>query len=169
MPRRRPRTVFHSGSRSWPSRRATCRDARLPPGTTTVSNTSRSVSQASATPISKRTMSQSHGGTNGGGAKSGARRGAQSIRLLLDLADPLSRWAAGLRTYPTTLVTRHEQAPGHEDSQFFEVAQVAPPGLPSHPPPRPHLRHQQDEPPVQGSPGLRPCASALRFQRGITT
>src|SRR6185503_19394040 len=47
------------------------------------------------------------------------------------------------------------QAPGHEDSQFIEVAEVAPPGLPRDPPPRPHLRHQQDEPPLQGAAGLR--------------
>jgi hypothetical protein len=50
--------------------------------------------------------------------------------------------------------TRDEQAPGHEDSQFAKVAEVAPPGLPSDPPSRPDLRHQQDQPPLQGAPGL---------------
>jgi hypothetical protein len=51
-------------------------------------------------------------------------------------------------------IWKNEQAPGHEDSQFIEVAEVAPPGLPCHPPPRPDLRHQQDEPAFQGASGL---------------
>src|SRR5512144_502340 len=59
-----------------------------------------------------------------------------------------------LRSHYRQPDTRHEQAPGHEDSQFIEVAESAPPGLPRHPPPRPDLRHQQDEPPLQGAPGL---------------
>jgi hypothetical protein len=46
------------------------------------------------------------------------------------------------------------KAPGHEDPQFPEVAEVASPRLPGHPPPRPHLRHQQDEPAVQGKARL---------------
>ncbi|CAA9518532.1 MAG: LSU ribosomal protein L36p @ LSU ribosomal protein L36p, zinc-independent, partial [uncultured Sphingomonadaceae bacterium] len=41
-----------------------------------------------------------------------------------------------------------------EDPQFVEVPEVAPPRLPRDPPPGPDLRHQQDQPPLQGTPGL---------------
>jgi len=66
-----------------------------------------------------------------------------------------------LRAATDNQSTKHEQAPGHEDSQFIEVAESAPPGLPSHPPSRPHLRDQQDEPPLQGAPGLISLPLAL--------
>ena len=48
----------------------------------------------------------------------------------------------------------------------LEVAQVAPPGLPCHPPPRPDLRHQQDEPPLQSAAGLRSGGSGACMLAG---
>src|SRR6185369_14022856 len=67
-------------------------------------------------------------------------------------------WAAFL------IFTRRDEETGarHEDSQQLEVAQVAPPRLPRDPPPRTHLRHQQDEPALQGSPGLSRGGQALK-------
>ena len=53
-----------------------------------------------------------------------------------------------------TDLTRTGRRPGHEDSQFPEVAQVASSRLPGDPPPWPHLRDQQDQPPLQSAPGL---------------
>ena len=46
----RARTRFHTGSRRNTDRRVTRSDVRLPPGTTTVSKTSRSVAMAKAIP-----------------------------------------------------------------------------------------------------------------------
>ncbi|CAA9540496.1 MAG: LSU ribosomal protein L36p @ LSU ribosomal protein L36p, zinc-independent, partial [uncultured Sphingosinicella sp.] len=41
-----------------------------------------------------------------------------------------------------------------EDPQLAQILEVASPRLPRDPSPGPHLRHQQDEPPLQGPPGL---------------
>ncbi len=49
---------------------------------------------------------------------------------------------------------RQAGVPGHEDPQLAQVLEVASPRLPRDPPPGPHLRHQQDQPPLQGAPGL---------------
>ena len=49
-----PAPLSKAASRMVPMRRVTWSEARLPPGTTTVSNTSRSVSQASTMPGSTR-------------------------------------------------------------------------------------------------------------------
>ncbi|CAA9522345.1 MAG: LSU ribosomal protein L36p @ LSU ribosomal protein L36p, zinc-independent, partial [uncultured Sphingomonas sp.] len=41
-----------------------------------------------------------------------------------------------------------------EDSQLAQVVEGPPPGLPRDPPARADLRHQQDEPALQGAAGL---------------
>src|SRR6185312_7876348 len=52
-----PRAAFHSGRRARTSRFATLSEALLPPGTTTVSNTSRRVIAARPMPMTKSRMS----------------------------------------------------------------------------------------------------------------
>src|SRR3546814_11269700 len=47
----------------------------------------------------------------------------------------------------------------HEDPQFSEVAQGPSSGQPRDPSPRPYLRDQQDQPPVQGPSGLNHAVS----------
>src|SRR5438270_8024293 len=171
IPRRRPRAAFHSGSSTDPRRRATRSEARLPPGTTTVSNTSRRVIAASTTPTMARRASTAMAAVTAQAAsrvQDAAARRCGRGRSSLTWRLPLSSWAPALHGATTdNSAKRHEQAPGHEDSQQFEVAQDAPPGLPCHPPPRPDLRHQQDEPAVQGAPGL--TSLRLRFGAGLTT
>ncbi len=56
-PRRRPRAYFHTGSKVKTTRWVTRSKALLPPGTTTVPNTSLSVSAATITPMMKSRMS----------------------------------------------------------------------------------------------------------------
>ena len=73
---------------------------------------------------------------------------------------PARPYAAALSR---TLDTR---SPRHEDPQFAEVAQGPPPGQPRDPSSRPHLRHQQDEPPLQGAPGLIQPPTAVVFDVG---
>jgi len=45
---------------------------------------------------------------------------------------------------------------GHEDPQFAQIAQGSSSRQSRDPSARPHLRHQQDEPSLQGAPGLSP-------------
>ena len=54
----------------------------------------------------------------------------------------------------------------HEDSQQPEVLEGPPSRLPRHPPSRPHLCDQQDQPPVQGAPGLIARPTAVVFDVG---
>ncbi len=54
----------------------------------------------------------------------------------------------------------------HEGPQLPQVAQAAPPRLPDRAPPRPDLCDQQDQPPVQGAPGLSPRPRAVVFDVG---
>ena len=74
----------------------------------------------------------------------------------------------GAPSFSTGKSARTGRRSGHEDPQFPEVPQVAPSRLPRDPPPGPHLRHQQDQPPVQGAPGLsgRASPSAVVFDVG---
>src|SRR6478672_7072851 len=117
-PRRRPRTSLNRARRTVPMRRVTWSDARLPPGTTTVSKTSRKVIQARITPGRMRMRSR----VTDRQRRSGCYV-SRPWRALTKRA-PLSSWAAGSsRADYRQPDTRYEQAPGHEDSQFIEVAQ----------------------------------------------
>ena len=69
-------------------------------------------------------------------------------------ADLISAWGSRSLLPATSSLFRQAGRPRHEDSQFPEVAEVAAPRLPRDPPPGPHLRHKQDQPPLQGAPGL---------------
>jgi len=54
----------------------------------------------------------------------------------------------------------------HEDPQLAEIAERASSRQSRDPSPRPHLRHQQDEPPLQGAPGLKQGLRAVVFDVG---
>jgi len=45
-------------------------------------------------------------------------------------------------------------SPCHQGRQLAEIGQAAPQGLPRHPAQGAGLRHQQDQPALQGAPGL---------------
>ena len=59
----------------------------------------------------------------------------------------------------------HPSRGGHEGPEFAEVPALAPPQQPRRAPQGPRLRHQQDQPPFQGAPGLvtapRPLTATL--------
>jgi 2-haloacid dehalogenase len=59
---------------------------------------------------------------------------------------------------PTHRTVSAKANPRHEDRQLAQVAQGPAPRQSRHPPSRPDLRHQQDEPPLQGAPGLTSAA-----------
>jgi 2-haloacid dehalogenase len=54
----------------------------------------------------------------------------------------------------------------HEGPQLPQVAEGASPRLSDRAPPRPDLCHQQDQPPVQGAPGLTARPTAVVFDVG---
>jgi 2-haloacid dehalogenase len=84
----------------------------------------------------------------------------------LTKAASATRWAPRFLSNSTD--RRQAGVPGHEDPQLAQVLEVASPRLPRDPPPGPHLRHQQDEPPVQGAPGLtlKAAPTAVIFDVG---
>jgi 2-haloacid dehalogenase len=71
-------------------------------------------------------------------------------------------WTGGALTRPRfpaspSSVSRSHR---HEDPQFAEVAQGSPSRQSRDPSSRPHLRHQQDQSPLQSAPGLNPPGDA---------
>ena len=94
-----------------------------------------------------------------GGALAGCGGGCQALLALTKRGVPIRR-----RGFKSVFV---EKLYRHEDSQLVEVAEGPSPRQPRHSSSRAHVRHQQDESPLQGAPGLTSRVRVVVFDVGL--